>query len=147
MNNKENLQTEPEFLWAQSSTLTADQPRPCLIAWGSQSVTEFHKRIIFSISSNLLHIVINSNHLPVHYVIWSTVSDITNVDVCNLPYCPWCCSTITVSIWLLQLFHPYVMDTSVSYNLRGMAHSKTSLKRLTAQFLRSDLLFLHFRVL
>ncbi|XP_021379448.1 putative RNA exonuclease NEF-sp isoform X2 [Mizuhopecten yessoensis] len=39
----------------------------------------------------------------------------------------------------LQMFHPYVMDTSVMYNLNGDRKRKTGLKRLTAVFLRRDI--------
>lgn len=37
---------------------------------------------------------------------------------------------------MFQMYHPYVIDTSVCYNLKGMAHSKTGLRKLAAHFLR-----------
>lgn len=39
----------------------------------------------------------------------------------------------------LHMFHPYVMDTSVMYNLTGDRRKKTGLKRLTATFLKRDI--------
>ncbi|XP_033737235.1 RNA exonuclease 5-like [Pecten maximus] len=39
----------------------------------------------------------------------------------------------------LQMFHPYVMDTSVMYNLNGDRRRKTGLKRLTSVFLKRDI--------
>jgi len=34
------------------------------------------------------------------------------------------------------MFHPYVIDTSVIYNLSGVPYVKPGLKRLTSTFLR-----------
>ncbi|XP_060076075.1 RNA exonuclease 5-like isoform X2 [Ylistrum balloti] len=39
----------------------------------------------------------------------------------------------------LQMFHPYVMDTSVMYNLNGDRKRKTGLRRLASVFLKRDI--------
>lgn len=79
------------------------------------------------------------------------VSVHTNVTVCTyVSVCPCVAVCICVSMctyvavytyvlklsYIFQMYHPYVIDTSVCYNLKGGPHSKTGLRRLAAQFLR-----------
>ncbi|XP_041362423.1 RNA exonuclease 5-like isoform X2 [Gigantopelta aegis] len=47
----------------------------------------------------------------------------------------WCGQSLCSDLIALQMFHPYVIDTSVIYNLTGYRWKKTGLKRLTELFL------------
>lgn len=46
-----------------------------------------------------------------------------------------CGQSLNNDLHVLKLFHPYVIDTSVIYNLTGNRDMKSSLKRLSVQFL------------
>ncbi|CAC5366692.1 REX1 [Mytilus coruscus] len=50
-----------------------------------------------------------------------------------------CGQSLKGDLAALRLFHPYVIDTSVIYNLSGHRSQKTSLRRLAAHFLGKDI--------
>ncbi|CAG2189106.1 REX1 [Mytilus edulis] len=50
-----------------------------------------------------------------------------------------CGQSLKGDLAALKLFHPYVIDTSVIYNLSGHRSQKTSLRRLAAHFLGKDI--------
>ncbi|XP_063444913.1 uncharacterized protein LOC134725204 [Mytilus trossulus] len=50
-----------------------------------------------------------------------------------------CGQSLKGDLAALKLFHPYVIDTSVIYNLSGHRSQKTSLRRLAAHFLNKDI--------
>ncbi|XP_071107517.1 uncharacterized protein [Haliotis cracherodii] len=51
----------------------------------------------------------------------------------------WVGQSLNGDLLALKLFHPYVIDTSVIYNMSGIRWKKTGLKALTAQFLKQDI--------
>lgn len=46
-----------------------------------------------------------------------------------------CGQSLNNDLHSLKMFHPYIIDTSIIYNLVGNREVKPSLKRLSAQFL------------
>ena len=46
-----------------------------------------------------------------------------------------CGQSLNNDLHSLKMYHPYIIDTSVIYNLAGNREVKPSLKRLSAQFL------------
>ncbi|KAL5019058.1 hypothetical protein ScPMuIL_004780 [Solemya velum] len=46
-----------------------------------------------------------------------------------------CGQSLNMDLMAMEMFHPYIIDTSVIYNLTGDRFFKTSLKRLTLSFL------------
>ncbi|XP_067673721.1 RNA exonuclease 5-like [Haliotis asinina] len=51
----------------------------------------------------------------------------------------WVGQSLNGDLAALKLFHPYVIDTSVIYNMSGMKWKKTGLKALAAHFLKQDI--------
>jgi RNA exonuclease 1 len=50
-----------------------------------------------------------------------------------------CGQSLNSDLQALQLIHPYIIDTSVIYNLTGFRHVKSSLKHLSFKFLNMDI--------
>ncbi|KAL4239595.1 exonuclease [Mactra antiquata] len=68
------------------------------------------------------------------------VEDIQHIIQANLPSDAILVGhSICSDLASMKLFHPYVIDTSVIYNLSGKRRIKTGLKRLTSMFLKRDI--------
>ena len=50
-----------------------------------------------------------------------------------------CGQSLNCDLDVLKMTHPYIIDTSVIYNLSGNSHIKSSLKLLSAKFLKLDI--------
>jgi RNA exonuclease 1 len=50
-----------------------------------------------------------------------------------------CGQSLNSDLQALQLIHPYIIDTSVIYNLTGFRHVKSSLKHLSSKFLNMNI--------
>ncbi|CAH1795255.1 unnamed protein product [Owenia fusiformis] len=50
-----------------------------------------------------------------------------------------CGQSISSDLHAIKMFHPYIIDTSVIYNLSGFRRRKTGLKRLAGHFLGRDI--------
>uniref|UniRef100_T1JBL6 TBC1 domain family member 9 n=1 Tax=Strigamia maritima TaxID=126957 RepID=T1JBL6_STRMM len=51
----------------------------------------------------------------------------------------WCGQSLNSDLNALKMFHPYVIDTSIIYNLVGRRQVKPSLKKLSSLFLQTDI--------